>query len=298
MDADGFMAEMIEAAVRHRLGENRIAEAADLEQQVEHLVPARSDLTLLHIQLRSDLTKDRAATRVALANLLEHGQAPPTVATAAIMMLAYDAASRGDYQMERSLLLKALVRAPKNAVGDVFNGLASCHRSLHDFRGARRYAEIAVALVPQGSPALVDALYNLAIYQKNDHDIETALVTLQRAQEMNAESWNVQMLEAGYTVLAGRRDEGIRLRSLIVPPRDNLEFWLCMTAWFLAVLGEHDQFLDAFETALASSNTQNILVWVAQDVDLDPFREDPRFKSLLDQHRQRLATAPVPAPAR
>jgi hypothetical protein len=296
LDADGFLAELVEAAVRHRVGENRLEEAAILEQEVERLAPGRSDLALLHIQLRSDLSKDRATTRAALADLLAHGRLPPTVATGALTMLAEDAASRQDFQGQRTLLLKALVAAPKTAMEQVLCSLAFCHRSLRDYHGARRYMELAVTLVPAGSPELAGQLYNLAICQKNDDDIESALSTLVIAKRLNPESWNVQMLEAGYLVLSGQREEGLSRRAAIAPPRDNLEFWLIMKAWFLAVCGEREQFLDAFEAALVASNSQRILVWIDQDVDLDPYRGDGRFQTLVEHHRQRLGADQAPAP--
>src|SRR4051812_39531417 len=108
---------------------------------------------------------------------------------------------------------------------------------------------------------------------------------------LNPEFWNLQMIEAGYLVLAGRKEEGRALRAAITAPRAEQEFWMIMQAWFLAVDGDHVGFLDRFEAALAASNSQSILVWIEQDVDLDPYRDDARFKQLVARHRQRLGAA-------
>lgn len=295
---DEFLAELVECAARHRAGEGRLEDAQKLLEEAERLTPARSDRILSHIQLRSDLTKDRAAARLELGRLLEHGTPPPSVATGALMMLAEDAAGRGDIQAQRRLLLMAFRQAPKSAIQAVLRALAFCHRTLRDPTSARRYLELSMALIPDGSPELAEDLYNLAILQKNDKDLDAAINSIRRGRVLNPESWNLQMIEAGYLMLAGKTEEAAALRAKIIKPRGEEEFWRSMEAWYLAVSGDRDGFLTKLTEVLELTDSLDTVIWIDQDEDLDPYRQDPRFIGLLRIHRERLGVvAPKTPPA-
>jgi tetratricopeptide (TPR) repeat protein len=298
LDHDGFFAELVECAAQHRVGEGRLADAQVLLEEAERLAPARSDRVLAHIQLRSDLTKDRTAARLELMRLLNHGNPPPSVATNALVMLAKDAAGRGDPDGQRNLLLMAFKQAPKSELQSVLRELAFCYRTLRDSKSARRYLELSIVLIPEGSPELADELYNLAILQKSDQDLDAAIATIRRGRGINPESWNLQMLEAGYLVLIGQRAAGEALRAQVVKPRGDEELWLTMEAWYLAVIENRDGFFAKLTELLERSDTVDTLIWIDQDEILDPYRKDPRFVELLRIHRQRLgAVTPTQAPA-
>lgn len=299
LDHHGFLAELVECAAQHRIGAADLAGALELLDEAERLMPDRSDRVLAHIHLRADLTKDRAAARIALARLLEHGNPPPSVATGALMELAMDAAGRGEPEQQRRLLLAAFARAPKSSMGNVLNALAFCYRTLRDTRSARRAMELSLALIPPGSPDLAGGLYNLAILQKNDHDLEAAIATIRQGLRLNPESWNLQMLLAGYLMQSGQREEAARIRAQVVPPRAAAEWWSCMEAWYLAVSGEREAFFTKLTAALEAANSLYLLQWLDQDEDLDPYRSDPQFIDLVRIHRERLGAAKpaaVPAP--
>lgn len=297
LSGDECYAELVDCAAQHRVGEGLLDEAKALLDEAERLTPARSDRLLAHIQLRADLSKNRALLRLELGRLLEHGNPPPSVATGALMMLAEDAAGRGDIEGQRRVLMMAFREAPKSALQAVLRSLAFCCRTLRDAKSARRYMELALVLTPEGSPGLAEDLYNYAILQKNDRDLDGAIATIRRGRALNPESWNLQMIEAGYLMLAGRREEAAAIRTAIVKPRGEEEFWRSMEAWYLAVSGDRDGFLGKLGEVLEQTNTLDTIVWIDQDEDLDPFRADARFIDLLRIHRQRLgATTPTPAP--
>ncbi len=295
LDHDAFLAELVECAAQHRIGEGRLADAQVLLEEAERLAPMRSDRVLSHIQLRSDLTKDRTAARLELTRLLNHGNPPPSVATNALMMLAKDAAGRGDIDGQRNLLLMAFKQAPKSEIQSVLRELAFCYRTLRDIKSARRYLELSIVLVPEGSPELADELYNLAILQKSDQDLDAALATIRRGRGINPESWNLHMLEAGYLILIGQRAAGEALRAQVVKPRGEEELWLTMEAWYLAVVDNRDGFFAKLTELLERSDTVDTLIWIDQDEILDRYRKDPRFIDLLRIHRERLG-ARVPSP--
>ena len=287
LDDGGFLAELTVVAAHHSAGENKLDAALELWKQAEQLAPYRTDLALQHFQLISDLTGRRSEARAKVEELLR-GDLPPTVAANALMYLAADEAGKGDHEKERMMLLAAFARAPKTSAGAVLSRLAFCLRALKDFRGAVRYMELAVVLIKPGDPELASALYNLAILQKNDGRLPDALKAIREALKLNPESWNLQMLEAGYLVLNGSRDDGIAHFAKIQRPQGDVEFFDVMNAWFYAVSRQRDKFYPAFEHALEQSHSTHILEWIDQDVDLDEYRKEPEFKALVEKHGARL----------
>jgi tetratricopeptide (TPR) repeat protein len=131
-------------------------------------------------------------------------------------------------------------------------------------------------------------LANYAILLKNDGRIPDALTAIDQALRQNPESWNLQVLKAGYLCLSGRMDEGKALFATVKPPRADAEFWANMQAWFCAVSDQREEFYRLFAAALASAHSERVLNWIEQDVDLDRYRGEPEFRRLLDEHRPRL----------
>jgi hypothetical protein len=148
--------------------------------------------------------------------------------------------------------------------------------------------ELAAMLIKPGDPQGATLLYNLAILQKNDGRLKDALKSIRAALTINPESWNLQMIEAGYMVLNNEREEGLKKFEKIERPRGDVEFFNIMTSWFDAVSKQREKFYKDFEKALAESRSTQILEWIDQDVDLDVYRNEPEFKALVEKHAARL----------
>lgn len=295
---NAFLAELMLTASYHRIGENRLEDALALLTDVEKLVPNRLDLKLHHITLQADATGKRTEAREQVRALLATKRLSPSVFTGALLWLASEAAAAGDFAHERELLLAAFPQTPKSAERRLLTSLAFCHRSLKDYRAAVRYMELAATLEPEGSPERAADLYNLAILQKNDGRLGDALRSIRAALQINPESWNLQMIEAGYMVLNGERDDGLKRFEKIERPRGDAEFYESMLAWFYAVSKQRDKFYTQFERTLSLSRSPHNLVWIEQDVDLNVYRDEPEFKALVEKHRQRILgekkTPPAP----
>lgn len=287
LDRDGFLAELAETAMHHRYAAGDLAEARTLLLEVERLAPWRADLRLSHIALGADITKDRQAARQQMVELLRQDP-PASVATGALCWLAEDAGARRQPLQQRDILLQAFKRAPRSQIQGVLQSLAFCHRTLKDWRGAVRYYELVLACVDPGDPGRAGQLYNYAILLKNDGRIPDALSAIDQALMVNPESWNLQVLKAGYLCLSGRMDEGKALFATVKAPRADAEFWANMQAWFCAVSGQREEFYRRFAAALASAHSERVLNWIEQDVDLDRYRGEAEFQQLLDEHRPRL----------
>ncbi|MCZ7645722.1 MAG: hypothetical protein M5U26_10630 [Planctomycetota bacterium] len=288
LDDDAFFAEMLTIAAGHRIGEAKLEEAAALLDEALRLAPGRTDYELQRYKLMADMTGRRSEARAKIVNLLQAKRLPPGVATAALSYLASDAAGQGDHLKERHFLMLAFKEAPKNQQPGILTQLAFCHRALKDFRGAVRYMELAAAIHDPNDPNFASFLYNLAILQKNDQRLGDALASIRKARQINPESWNLQTIEAGYLVLNGQRDEGLKLFAAVKEPRADKEFYEIMVSWFYAVSRQREKFYAAFETALKNTRGTHILEWIDQDVDLDVYRNEPEFKTLVETHRKRL----------
>jgi tetratricopeptide (TPR) repeat protein len=148
--------------------------------------------------------------------------------------------------------------------------------------------ELAITLASPNDPELANSLYNLAILQKNDACLGEALKSIRKALKINPESWNLQMIEAGYMWLNGEKEEGLKRFAVIEKPRENLEFYEIMLGWFYAVSQQREKFYPQFKKTLDHARTPQILIWIEQDVDLDIYRNEPEFIALVEKHRNRL----------
>ncbi|MGD0090782.1 MAG: hypothetical protein ABSE73_12755, partial [Planctomycetota bacterium] len=201
-------------------------------------------------------------------------------------------AAEKDFELERRMLLTAFPHTPKSSEYHLLYSLAFCHRSLKDYRGAVRYMELAATMLQEGSPERANCLYSLAILQKNDGCLGAALQSIRTALKINPESWNLKMIEAGFMVLNGEREEGRKRFEMIARPRGDAQFYEDMLAWFYAVDKQREKFYTQFEHALSLSRSPHTLVWIEQDVDLDVYRGEPEFKALVEKHRRRILGEP------
>lgn len=202
-----------------------------------------------------------------------------------VLRNAENARNAGNYQQELSLLLTVLESAEDSLQWYILGKISSAYRSLRDFDKAALFAEKAAALEPK-NPA---ALYQLAIMQKNKNRIGLAVATLKQAELLSDGRMkkNIQLAIAGYLIHLGRRDEGMEIFEGI---RAHVESNLSLAtnlAWFRAVAGPEKEFYKALERALSQSPNHNVLNWIDQEVDLDQYRDDVRFKELLNRFDNR-----------
>lgn len=98
------------------------------------------------------------------------------------------------------------------------------------------------------------------------------------------------MLKAGYLYQSGKKDEGRTQFASIKPSPEEEATTFCqsMLAWFCAVTEQRENFFVLFERVLSTADDVHTFMWISQDADLDPCRNDPRFKPLVDKHRERV----------
>ncbi len=190
----------------------------------------------------------------------------------------------GHYKEQRDLLLQLSERAPPSLLPFILANLAIASRSLRDFRNARIYMERAVAL-GQRTPG---QLVNLAIMQKNDQQLDRALESLRDARSLartELQKLSIDLITAGYHIHNNERDKGLGLFDSI---KDKLlsDGFSVNLAWFYAVAERKIDFYREFERSL-QVNTERTLEWVTQEVDIDKYRNEERFKAMVAKYRAR-----------
>jgi tetratricopeptide (TPR) repeat protein len=191
---------------------------------------------------------------------------------------ADDAERLERFEEQRDLLLKAHQESPRAVHPYILTRLADAYRSLHQFELARKYMEMAVEVAPPSSSRLV----SLAIMQKNDKKLAEALKTLERASAgaKDAQKLEVDLIIAGYLIHAGKRDDGMKKFEQIKSQLLASNQFAINLAWFYAVADSKREFYEQLETALRVERDR-ALVWINQEVDIDKFRDEERFKTLV-----------------
>ena len=184
------------------------------------------------------------------------------------------------YDVQRDLLLKARDRAPDALQPYILTSLSTAYRALHDFTNGRIVMEKAVALGPKS----MSALFQLAIMQKNDGQIDSALKSLDEAESMAGSRLpDIELVIAGYLIHAGKRDEGIRRFNAIKDQLVPRERFTVNLAWYYAVADQKEDFYKELEFALDRSRQQT-LWWIDQEVDIKKYSDEERFKKLLAKY--------------
>jgi len=111
---------------------------------------------------------------------------------------------------------------------------------------------------------------------------------------------NASALAAGTNALAllgeDRRAKDWIERALLLEP-DNLIMRYNLACALSAHLGDADRSIDILQDYFERTPSPTHIKHLAVDPDLDPVRDDPRFKDMLSAARQRLGMMDTPAPA-
>jgi adenylate cyclase len=76
-------------------------------------------------------------------------------------------------------------------------------------------------------------------------------------------------------------------RAVLIDP-DNLGMRYNLACDFVVAVHDHDMALEMLRPVCRNSGHEQI-AWIAADPDMDPLRDDPRFKELVAEAEARLA---------
>jgi len=103
----------------------------------------------------------------------------------------------------------------------------------------------------------------------------------ERRLELNPDDARARYLGSNLLIGLGEREKGLQWArdALAVDPEEPVVLYNSACAFCLA--GELEQSLDILEKAVRVGNPHRD--WIEYDSDLDPLRDHPRFKALLEQ---------------
>jgi tetratricopeptide (TPR) repeat protein len=284
LDPDQALSVLLEEAARLRLLQAKNDEAVDLLERAVRCTPERVDLALERLETLASLPGRRDEARSGIAALLAR-RPPPTVAADALLFQATDEALHRRFDRELALAQAAYQIAPKSSEIGALARMMSCYRSLYDSRSQRRFAELVLALTPGGNQAKIGALYDLAMAQREDGDLDAAMKTLDLAMKADPEAFYARTLRAGYLIASGHRDQGLAEYAAIPRPRDLTMMHDCMACWIACVSRDNEAFYERLVKVLGEDGSGYALEWIDQDPDLAAYSQEARFRELIERHR-------------
>jgi tetratricopeptide (TPR) repeat protein len=150
----------------------------------------------------------------------------------------------------------------------------------HDWNGARRMADQALAMQP-GSGFALRLRSRVA---EAEGRYEEALADAREAKRLAGDGWvNLEVVIVRLQFLAGHTADA--RRALAALEQARLEGREHVRARDLAYIytaqGRHADALDQFERALDERDPS--LVWLTVEPRVDPLRSDPRFQAILQR---------------
>jgi adenylate cyclase len=204
-------------------------------------------------------------------------------------------AATEDYAAAEEALAIALRLDPDSV--DVLREAARLHFMLHRYDSAAASWEKVAALVETdiSSGGLLITCYT-ALGDKVNLE-RVARRTLARAEkEMATDADNGSAMATIFSCLiclgeAERAREWAR-RAVLIDP-DNLGMRYNLACDFVVSVHDHDMALEMLRPVCRNAGREQI-VWIGADPDMDPLRDDSRFKELVAEAEARLATAQNP----
>jgi tetratricopeptide (TPR) repeat protein len=116
------------------------------------------------------------------------------------------------------------------------------------------------------------------------HRDAEAIAAFEMSLQYNPESFFSRVSLAGLHERCGNREKGRAMFAAIQEPRGDKLTWYCALVWYYAVIKEEAKLLDNMKQALDQDGSGEVYQYFVREPDLDPYRQGPAFKALMDAH--------------
>jgi hypothetical protein len=82
----------------------------------------------------------------------------------------------------------------------------------------------------------------------------------------------------------GNKEKGRALFATIKEPRDNKVTWYCALVWYYANIKDEERLVENMRLALEMERSGHVYQYFVREPDLDPYRQRPAFKALMEAH--------------
>ena len=201
-------------------------------------------------------------------------------------------AAAGDYGAAEGELAVAMRLDPDSV--DVMQEAARLHFMLKRYEKAAaswdRYATLVETDIASGG-LLITCYTALGDRANVERVAQRTMARAEKAVATDADNGSAMATIFSCLLCLGeaeRAKEWAR-RAVLIDP-DNLGMRYNLACDFVVAVHDHDMALEMLRPVCRNSGHEQI-AWIAADPDMDPLRDDPRFKELVAEAEARLATA-------
>ena len=201
-------------------------------------------------------------------------------------------AAAGDYGAAEEELAVAMRLDPDSV--DVMQEAARLHFMLKRYASAAaswdRYATLVETDIASGG-LLITCYTALGDTANLERVAQRTMARAEKAVATDADNGSAMATIFSCLLCLGeaeRAKEWAR-RAVLIDP-DNLGMRYNLACDFVVAVHDHDMALEMLRPVCRNSGHEQI-AWIGSDPDMDPLREDPRFKEMVAEAEARLATA-------
>jgi tetratricopeptide (TPR) repeat protein len=195
--------------------------------------------------------------------------------------------TRGKTDEAISVLESCYKTSPQHMTIAMLNKLGQLYRQKRNFATAIKYHKLHSELMPN------EGSYNqLGSVLTEAHEDAAAIDVYEKALKLNPESFFTRIILAGLYERSGDKERGRRFFENTKKPRENLLTWYCALVWYYANIKEKELMLQNMEAAFNGDRSGHIYQYFVREPDLDPYREDTAFKTLMNANKPEQTEAP------
>lgn len=203
----------------------------------------------------------------------------PFLRTASALAWADYLATRGKIDEALGALVAQWKKASRFQKRAVVDRIGELYRHKRDWVNGIEFHRLLVELDP------AEHSYNqLGSVLAEAHRDAEAIAAFENSLSYNPESFFTQVSLAGLHERMGNREKGRALFAAIQEPRGDKLTWHCALVWYYAVIAEEAKLLDHMKRALDQDGSGEVYQYFVREPDLDPYRQGPAFKALMDAH--------------
>jgi tetratricopeptide (TPR) repeat protein len=165
--------------------------------------------------------------------------------------------------------------------------IGELYRHKRDWEKAIRSHQLHVKLDP--GERSYDQLGSVLTEAQRDPE---AIAAYESSLKYNPENFFTQVILAGLYERSGNKEKGRALFATIKEPRDNKITWYCALVWYYANIKEEEKLVENMRLALEMERSGHVYQYFIREPDLDPYRQRPAFKALMDAHAPKEERAP------
>jgi len=295
---NGFLTPLTPAQVRARLhgtwagmldSMGQFTEARKFLDKARHAWPENPGLLMQHAALLQQLGKVEEAREVYRGLLdTDHG---PFVKTTAARTWAAFLTTRGKIDEALEVLEAHWEDAALFHKVEMIDQLGELYRHKRDWDKAIKFHRLHVQLDPDESS------YNgLGSVLTEAHRDPEAIAAYESALKYNPENFFTRVILAGLYERSGNEKKGRALFASIDEPREHKVTWYCALVWYYANIKEEEKLVENMRLALEMERGGHVYQYFVREPDLDPYRERPAFKALMDAHAPKEEAVRKPEP--